>query len=174
MSDFDPTKYGHPLGDLISNAGPMPLDGGSPNSPVFAQLSALTLEEAFADTAIVDEEMARCCLSGIWLLHNFLGESHTLSQGISTPSGSYWHGIMHRREGDYANAKYWMRRVGAHPVLPQLATHLGEPWDPFRFVDECEQAVRGDNKVAVDTLRAQQQLEWELLFDFCYQAAVCA
>ena len=45
--------------------------------------------------------MAACCLCGLWLLHDFLDESHSLSQEITTDTGSYWHGIMHRREPDY-------------------------------------------------------------------------
>ena len=60
--------------------------------------------------------MAAACLAGLWLHHNFLDESHTLSQDIDTTTGSYWHAIMHRREGDYGNAKYWLHRVGASDV----------------------------------------------------------
>ena len=70
--------------------------------------------------------MAACCIAGVWLLHDFLDESHTISQGIDTPSGSFWHAIMHRREGDFSNAKYWFRRVGQHPVFDALGQRAAE------------------------------------------------
>src|SRR5688500_14191487 len=34
-------------------------------------------------------------LAGLWLWHDFLDESHTISQGLHTPTGSFWHAIMH-------------------------------------------------------------------------------
>lgn len=116
--------------------------------------------------------MAACCISGVWLLHDFLDESHSLSQKIDTTSGSYWHGIMHRREGDFSNAKYWFRHVGRHLVFELLADNLqSTSFDPFAFVDECQAAVRGKSNAPAPCLDIQQ-LEWELLFDYCYRAAI--
>jgi hypothetical protein len=127
----------------------------------------------FAGQRIVDQEAARCCLSALWLLHDFLDESHTISQGIETASGSYWHAIMHRREGDFSNAKYWLRRVGPHPVIEQIGERTGEAHDPFSFVDACQAAVRGEGAGRQACLDIQQA-EWELLFQHCYRAAVGA
>lgn len=117
--------------------------------------------------------MASCCISGVWLLHDFLDESHTISQSIETPSGSYWHAIMHRREGDFSNSKYWYRRVGRHPVTDLIGERVGGRHDPFAFVDRCEAAVR-ENNADRDACLDIQQAEWELLFDFCYRAAIGA
>ena len=64
--------------------------------------------------------MALACMAGLWLRHDFLDESHRISQDLENPSGSYWHGIMHRRELDFSNAKYWFRRVGMHRVFEPL------------------------------------------------------
>lgn len=64
-------------------------------------------------------------MAGLWLLAGELDRSHDISQTLDSPTGSYWHGIMHRREGDFSNAKYWMRRAAGHPVFEELANHIG-------------------------------------------------
>lgn len=98
--------------------------------------------------------------AGLWLLAGDLDASHTISQSIASAEGSFWHGIMHRREGDGNNAKYWFRRVGSHPVLEQLAaTDYG---DPFDFVDRCQGADDND-----PTLLALQWQEWQRLLSHC-------
>lgn len=106
------------------------------------------------------DAMSKCIRSALYLRFNFLDESHTISQGIQTAEGSYWHAIMHRREPDYGNAKYWYRKVGNHPVLAVLTGG-----DPFRFVDFCESAENdlAKYKKAVEMQRA----EWQALFEHC-------
>ena len=129
---------------------------------------------------------AACCSAGLWLRFGYLDRSHTLSQSIDSSDGSYWHGIMHRHEPDYGNAKYWFRQVGRHPLYPELAgaaaglatdypeaeswiSEVGDDkWDPFRLVDLCEAEERpGGLRRFCEAL---VQLEWEMLFDYCYQA----
>jgi hypothetical protein len=70
----------------------------------------------------------KCVEAGILLHHDFLEESHEVSQtleGIGNPrTADYWHGIMHRREPDAGNASYWFRRVGSHPALQSLGRNL--------------------------------------------------
>ena len=88
------------------------------------------------DWSGIESARRSLCLSGLWLLAGDLDRSHSISQEISSPDGSFWHGIMHRREGDFGNAKYWFRKVGAHPVLDQLSKLSdGDYADPFDFVD---------------------------------------
>src|SRR5687768_13793029 len=81
---------------------------------------------------------AEALLAGLWLWHDFLDESHTISQGLHTPTGSFWHAIMHRREGDFSNAKYWYARCRNHPALADIAARADERWEPNAFVDLVE------------------------------------
>jgi hypothetical protein len=109
--------------------------------------------------------LVRC---GLWLLCGDLNASHEISQTVETPDGSFWHGIMHRREGDFWNSKYWFRRVGKHPVLAALAaTPYG---DAQKFVDRCE-AASGGNAGTQANLAELQWQEWQELFAHTVLAA---
>lgn len=188
MSIIPTVTPGSVLDSLLQRDHRNDLGPGRPNETALRALESLTVEQLFSGTRVRDPMMARCCLAGLWLLHDFLDESHTISQGIETASGSYWHGIMHRREPDYGNAKYWFRRVGRHPAMQplwqqvqerreefqrsrELASWLDEDtWDPFRFVDLCEQAVRAEESLAT-ACRELAWIEWRVLFGYCHAAA---
>lgn len=119
----------------------------------------------------LSSERRKLCLSGLWLLAGDLDRSHQISQSIGSAEGSFWHGIMHRREGDYGNSKYWFRRVGTHPVVERLSDIEPQTYgDPYRFVDACEQAVTGSPSAASEsaaTYEAVQWMEWQLLMAHC-------
>lgn len=100
-------------------------------------------------------------LAGLWLYVDDLDRSHTISQDIHSPTGSYWHAIMHRREGDFWNSKYWFHKVGDHPVIGLLG------YDPSVFVDQCE-SDQGRN--AAELVEIQRQ-EWKALFDWSLKEA---
>jgi hypothetical protein len=159
--------------------------GTAPLTPVIAELLAMpwrmplgpgTPDRAAGDKLRrLDADMPRACLAGLWLRFNYLDESHSISQELHTPEGSFWHAVMHRREPDPGNSKYWWRRVGSHPVLQQLveqAPALGYDYtDPFAFVDFCER-VRGKGGKDEEMAEKVQDLEWRLLFDWCLGKAV--
>src|SRR4051795_10421415 len=44
-------------------------------------------------------------------------EAHTIFQDNNGDLAAYWHGMMHRREGDFDNARYWFRRAGTQPFF---------------------------------------------------------
>ncbi len=186
---FDLNSYGPAVAGLLAAAPCNDLGPGSPHEDRRRELAAFSPEELVAPHPLQQREMARAALAGLWLRYDFLDKSHRISQDLSSTTGSYWHGIMHRREPDYGNAKYWFRRVGSHPVfgplrdaaaqlagqcttaLPAAALVEQPEWDPFAFVDLCQTAAGGPAELRTLCMQIQQR-EWEILFDFCYRQAI--
>lgn len=122
------------------------------------------------------------CWAGLWLLAGDLERSHRISQEIETASGSYWHGLMHRREGDYGNSKYWFRRAGGHPAIGEIEAVLkrrllpGEldlvleagRFSPSRLTDCIERALRRSNAEEAGGLAMVAWIEWQMMFAYCY------
>ena len=84
---------------------------------------------------------------GLLVWNDDIPAAHPIAQEIDNTDGNYWHAIIHRRQGDYWNAKYWFRQIGNHPVQAELAS-LPEA-KPFLkkgafvaglMVDACERA----------------------------------
>lgn len=187
MSDFSPQNYGPQFGSLLVVAPLNELGPGKPVTAMRKQLQSLSEGTPFSPHDVVDHSMAQACLSALWLRFDFLDESHRISQEIHDSTGSFWHGVMHRREPDYENAKYWFRRVPQHEVFGALAeagreTASGKldsaanflttqkDWDAFAFIDLVAAVARG--RSSSDSLcREIQRREWELLFDYCYRRA---
>ncbi len=187
------------LRDFLAEAPLNPLGPGEPNRALIKKARATKPSEIFGGTPIRDEAMANALFAGLCLLADDLERSHEISQDISTPTGSYWHGIMHRREPDYGNAKYWFHRVGRHPVYDDVSSSARElaaeqagalagvedeaallrsdTWDPERFVDLCaitaKWSKREERSVALEKLCRQiQRRECELLLSYCYRQAI--
>lgn len=142
---------------------------------------------------VVSPVDATAVLAGLWLLHGDAETSHRHSQSIEDQGrhrcGNYWHAIMHRQEPDYGNSKYWFRRVGQHPMFPELARRadelivadgsqsarrwrekLGTPkfWNACAFVDWCESALREGEGTQISLLRRIQFVEMQLLLRASY------
>ena len=128
-------------------------------------------------------------LSGLWLYHDWLDESHRISQSLDTPTGSFWHAIMHRREGDFSNSKYWYARCADHPSLPTLSARVStvinqmpadksllrlniSGWSPSAFVDVVEAVQDSPDDSRHKLAITLQRLEWQTLFDHCTREAV--
>jgi hypothetical protein len=153
-------EYPASVAELLAMEHPISLGPGKPNEALRAQLK------------VACRTVPPPCAAGLWLRFDFLDESHAISQeDEGAPDRDFWHAIMHRREPDAWNSKYWWRRVGAHPVLEQLrqrAPEVGYAFStPEAFVDFCER-VRGTGSAEEETAKRVQQLEWQLLFDYCF------
>lgn len=188
---FDPTRYGPQFANLLLPLRLNALGPGRPNPDAQVALENLSPAKAFAPHPVRDPAMAELCRAALWLYHDDLEESHRISQTIANASGCYWHALMHRREGDFWNSKYWFRQVGEHPMFAPLAAAAADiaageapdpeleflmragRWDPFQFVDLCQACTRGRSDHEPLCRRIQQQ-EWQLLFDHCFQRAIGA
>ena len=181
------------------------LEAGNPLPPLVPEnawsneltdsLLALSLEDLFKGQLLKDDIFGGAIKSGLLLWNDALNDSHDVSQELGNNTGSYWHGIMHRREPDYSNAKYWFGRVGTHPIFPELReraialyqetlnpsdalTQIGqtveaqEHWDAYQFIDWCQAA---ENDLSSDAARFLQQVQAEeikLLLAYSYRNAI--
>jgi hypothetical protein len=190
MEPFPPTSRAAHLLAEISRANPrfrlIPRGTSVPRA-VLEELEDLSLE-ALLGGRIADRDLASAVRAGLLLRADFLEESHRISQGIATAEGRYWHGILHRREPDYANAKHWFRRVvgehGEHSVLGALAREpiasrpalegavRGGRIDPLAVVDLCESCERSVDPQLRGDLETFQERETLLLLEHCARGAL--
>lgn len=96
--------------------------------------------------------------AGLWLYVDELDRSHAVSQSLPDSTGSFWHAIMHRREGDFGNSHYWFQRAGNHPVVEAIPNY-----EPHEFID----AVESHYRTPPTELLAIQRAEWAALFEWC-------
>ena len=165
--EFNAAAYGPDVARILACGAPA-LAGLTASSTPTAELNRSISASLFAGSA-----HPQGALAGLWLYFDCFDESHRISQEDDSLEGSFWHGIAHRREPDYANASYWFRRVGTHPVFPgivkRVGTGLGPKWDAVKFVDYCEDAAHAGGERLAWALKVQRA-EWEILFDYCASA----
>ena len=159
------------------------------SSTLTTRLENYSLGELFDGFAVTDSEFGDCVRSGLLLWNDALDSSHEIVQNIGTKTGNYWHAIMHRRESDYSNAKYWFGRVGKHPIYFQLLCYAQElsqteqlaeytkilesndEWNPAQFVDWCQAATNSEDNKKI-FLEQLQLKELQLLIDFSCKNAL--
>lgn len=142
--------------------------------------------QPWIDRAVRTDSSPNAALrAGLALADDDLDTSHRLAQSIEgDPDGDYWHAIMHRREPDDSNSKYWFRRIGKHLVFADLAPRAaeilsaapsevrqewsarllrGSRWDPLAFVDMCAAAAADEDGELGLIARRIQWVEMRLL-----------
>jgi hypothetical protein len=180
-----------PLPDLVHDK----LSG----SPAWLRSTLDDFEFSRILTNVESAADATAVAAGLMEMHD-LSESHELAQSIEGRgqhrAGDYWHAIHHRREPDPSNAKYWLRKVGSHPIHTMLATASRSflsasvisdrpterdvsfeklapngVWDPFAFVDLCSRAIEDKDFELAWAARQLQFLEMTLLLDSAHDDA---
>ncbi len=172
---FHPDNYGPRIAEILAlgsdsaTAGPRPMEL-FPKKCTSEEMR-LTLLNTDARQLFPHSRDPEAALSGLFLYFSCLKESHDLLHQFASLDGAYWHGIMHRMEGDLYNADYWFYRTVGHPAYPAVhreAVKLGyrpdaPEWDPFAFVRFCEAAARSKDD---DLAKRVQLAEWQVLFDW--------
>jgi hypothetical protein len=153
------------------------------------EIAALS-ENQLADGRPDGIQSAQAWKAALHLWNDSLDAAHELVQELETPTGSALHGIMHRRESDFDNAKYWFHRAGDHPAFHSLQSRvtrflaeqdqpigilsevLGQieqqgSWNPYLFTNAVAIV---ENRIGDDAARAVleqlQQLELEALIRY--------
>ncbi|QDT42428.1 hypothetical protein Pan241w_25120 [Gimesia alba] len=154
-------------------------------------------EPALDLPSITSQADATALKAGLFCIHDYLDESHQYSQSVQNQgihrAGDYWHHIMHRREPDYSNAKYWSRAVGYHPlqdILPDVVGNLfnlegsvsvedwkdrllqNNRWSLNTFVDCCAECEATHDPELNRFAQTIQWIEMQLLLQKTSQDAV--
>ncbi len=151
------------------------------------EIQLISLRELFGQN-VTSAPMGEAVKAGLCVALDAWDDAHAIAQDLDTVEGSYWHGIVHRREPDAANAKYWFRRVGQHPVFQQLGSHKirqalpvttafdqivqSGSWNPCTFIDLCMACERGKKSNLKAELLALQTKEIKLLLEHCIQGTM--
>lgn len=140
------------------------------------------------DGPVGDRDEAQCLIAALWLRHDFLDDCHHIVQKIESRSGAYWHAVMHRREGDFSNSKYWYARADGHPGYAALAVRADDllrqvpankqvfritarGWNPSALVDLVEEVYQNPSDPRHAIAVTLQRLEWQNMFDAGVRAA---
>lgn len=167
-------------------------------------LDRSTPEALFEGRGPVSTAASRLVLAGLYQQNDDLEASHTLCQEVDRecglPEASYWHGIVHRREPDFSNARGWFRKAEGLGALPEIHRAAGAflqrvlqmpeygesrevalqflrhlqshgTWDPLYFLDLCEACTTGGSTEAQRLLEEAQEVEFTTLFDWTYRMA---
>ena len=126
---------------------------------------------------LADSAMFALVRGDLFYALDALPEAHAIFQEASDDDGAYWHGMLHRREGDFDNARYWFRRAGVMPFFAEMhraaVAHSDtmsrqSNWDPYLFTGQCEQARFGADDLTAE-MAALQRIEFDAIFDYCWR-----
>ena len=140
----------------------------SADPALLAKLEGITDD----DLALTDKSKTSCVRALLWYAAGDLHAAHEIVQPMSSPDGAYIHGMIHRVEDDFDNARYWFMRAAAHPASAEIYRHafVNSPliasrplWDPVYVTELLEEArITGLS----EELRTVLRIEFEELFNY--------
>ena len=155
----------------------VPSEPGHPDT--LRQIRAAKEEELTGGAVLGHASYLPLIRAGLLYAYDAIDESHRIVKEIVTDEASYWHGMLHRREADFENARYWFRRTGRLGVFAEMHARAAgvsalmgrqTDWDPYVLVGQCEQARFGGD-VNQKELVALQRIEFEVMFDYLWRGA---
>ncbi len=100
--------------------------------------------------------------AGLFLLNDDLANGHALAQSLQgDPLGDFWHAIVHRREGDWNNARYWFGKAGPEAILTQI--YSSDPKAPDAFINRCRKIGRGQDPELEQFQQDEMAQFWRML-----------
>jgi hypothetical protein len=126
----------------------------------------------------------------LWLRVGIIDPAHVLVQDGRNDLERYLHGVVHRLEGDFWNAKYWFRQVRNRELIlfvencirnkleelellesaQQMKLIEASDFTPSRFVDQCESFLASAQSTQTSNLskilESIGQAEWTALWSF--------
>ena len=149
----------------------------SADPELFERIIAADDELIAGGKTVGDETMFSLVRGALLYAVDALAQTHALVQKVNSDEAAYWHGMVHRREGDFDNARYWFRRAGTLAFFPALHRAAAEHsptmsrqqnWDAYLVTGQCEQVRFGADDLTAELLKLQRT-EFEVLFDYCWR-----
>ncbi|CAF1407104.1 unnamed protein product [Adineta steineri] len=134
-----------------------------------------------------DSNTSLFAIASLHLLNDDIGSCHDIVEKHGGHAiADYLHYLLHRREGDYWNAKWWIRQLKSQEFK---SVYLTEQYNSFSneknidnlsnnaqlseaqkraqaFVDRCEQVEKQNNEQEKDLLKQMQWNEIKTVFNF--------
>jgi hypothetical protein len=142
-----------------------------PNPALIRELNSAVGKPAFTGPR------GECALALLLLGAGDLESAHRIAQEAAGVDGAYVHGLVHRTEGDFGNAKYWFARAGVHPAGAEIFRRAAANssrvaaeavWDPTVLINWLQ--TPGASKDP--ELRAVAKVEAEALLEYLMEPPV--
>jgi hypothetical protein len=170
LREYSGMSYSAFITDILRDAQ-MPRISTHEPPPDKRLIQRITVAEGH-EIARANGPNTKCIRSLLFLLAGGLEQAHRIVQELSTSDAAYIHGMIHRIDDDFDNARYWFHRAGMEPAAAEMYRRAAANsltfasrsiWDPILLTDMLE---RSRNAGVTDELRAILTIEYEVLLQF--------
>jgi len=145
---------------------PIPLNFRPEHDPHGVEL-AKSLREALEESGA---SLGGSLEALLYLRIGLMEPAHGIVQDAKRGIDAYIHGVVHRMEGDYWNAKYWFDRVADPRLIDRIGSHIrqslsGNWTGPEDFVDACKTFSVAKRE---ELIRLATE-EWEALWQIVHE-----